>query len=178
MERVDVLDLSILPKGLPGVSTSWGEFLAEASAVCLEHHNHPKGVRLRVKGIFDTFLPVHWSTLITDQVLASWDDQQELVEYGACGVAIVAILKLAAHKVIRRARKGTRVDYWLAEADSPIPFQEAARLEVSGILSGSDADLAKRVRQKSVQASQAASTLPAFIVVVEFSTPQSHMAQT
>ncbi len=178
MERADILDLALLERGLPGVSPTWGGFLAEASAVCLEHHDHPAGVQLRVRGVFETVIPVHWSTTVTEQVLASWDDQQELVEYGACGVAIVAIFKLAAHKVIRRARKGTRVDYWLADAESTLPFQEAARLEVSGILNGSDSEVAKRVRDKTSQVNQAASTLAAFVVVVEFSTPQAHMART
>lgn len=178
MEGEDFLDLALLGRGLPGVSPAWGDFLAEASAVCLEHHNHPRGVQLRVRGRFETSIPVHWSTTVTEQVLASWDDQRELAQFGACGVAIVVVLKLTANKVIRRARIGTRVDYWLAAADSTLPFQQAARLEVSGILAGSDSEVAKRVREKTNQVNQAASTLPAYVVVVEFSTPQSHMVQT
>jgi hypothetical protein len=178
LEEADILDLALLERGLPGVSSTWGGFLAEASAVCLEHHDHPRGVQLRVRGLFKTSIPVHWSTTVTEQVLASWGDEQELVEYGACGVAILVILKFAAHKVIRRARKGTHVDYWLADANSTLPFQEAARLEISGILDGSDANVARRVREKTNQVNQTVSALSAYVVVVEFSTPQSHVVQT
>ena len=178
LEPSDVLDLSVLEQGMPGISRNWGSFLAEGSAVCLEHHSHPKGVCLRVTGSFNTSLGIQWATVVTEQVINSWNDKQELVEYGACGVAILAVLKLADYKVIRRARKGTRVDYWLANTESTMPFQEAARLEVSGILQGNETDVARRVRQKTSRTQLSPNSLPAYVVVVEFSAPQSHMVKT
>ena len=118
-----------------------------------------------------------WSITINDQILRSWADEQELVEYGACGVAILMMLNLVGFKVIRRARKGTGFDYWLASTNEDLPFQEAARLEVSGILTGREAELMKRIRQKVIQTQRSSSSLPAYVVVVEFGTPRSHMVQ-
>jgi len=177
LQTSDMLDLDTLQDGLPGISPSWGRFLAEASAVCLHHHNHIRGVHLRVTGSFQVALEMHWTITIDDQVLRSWADEQELAEYGACGIAVLAILKLAGFKVIRRARKGTGVDYWLAETDQDLPFQEAARLEVSGILAGSEVELSNRTRQKTAQTQRSSCALPAYVVVVEFSTPRSHVVQ-
>jgi len=131
-----VLTLSSLEQGLPGLGPTWGKFLSEASRCCLEVHDHPNGVQLRVNGISDTALELRWKDEVTDQIRASWNDHQEMTEYGACGIAILLILKLTGFTVIRRARKGEGVDYWLGHKDSELPFQDAARLEVSGILSG------------------------------------------
>jgi hypothetical protein len=177
LQTSNTLDLDTLQNGLPGISPTWGRFLAEASAVCLHHHNHVNGVHLRVTGSFQASLEMHWTIIIDDQVLRSWADELELTEYGACGVAILAILKLAGFKVIRRARRGSRVDYWLAKANDDPPFQEAARLEVSGILAGDQAELSKRTREKITQTQRSSNALPAYVVVVEFSAPQSHMVQ-
>jgi len=169
------IDLHALEEGMPGISPRWGAFLAEASAVCLNHHNHPPGVLLRVTGLLDQYVPLTWAIAVNKQLLNSWNDQQELAEYGACGVAILAVLRFEGHKVIRRARKGSKVDYWLASANAEMPFQDAARLEVSGILNGSEAEATRRVREKVSQVQQAPGTLPTYVVVVEFSAPQSHM---
>lgn len=117
----------------------------------LHHHNHTRGVHLKVTGVFQGSLEMQWSIIISDQILRSWADQQELVEYGACGVAILMMLNLVGFKVIRRSIKGTGFDYWLASADEVLPFQEAARREVSGILAGRDAELIKRTRRKVIQ---------------------------
>jgi hypothetical protein len=172
-----MLDLDTLQNGLPGISPSWGRFLAEASAVCLHHHNHINGIRLTVTGSFQGSLEVHWTIIIDDQVLRSWADEMELTEYGACGIAILAILEFTGFKVIRRARKGSSVDYWLSKADGDPPFQEAARLEVSGIIAGDQAELSKRTRQKIAQTQHSSNPLPAYVAVVEFSAPQSQMVQ-
>ena len=64
------------------------------------------------------------------------------------------------------------------------PFQNKARLEVSGILSveGSDIDVeravAKRVREKLKQTQSSSGPLPAYVVVVEFGSPLGEVQKT
>lgn len=102
---------------------------------------------------------------------------EEATEYGAVGLAILLVLRHTEHTVLKRARKGTGFDYWLGPADRH-PFHHKARLEVSGLLKGSAATIRARVRQKVEQTKLSARTLPAYIVVVEFSTPQCAVDQT
>jgi hypothetical protein len=172
------LSLDALQKGLPGLSQSWGQVLCEASSCCLEFHHHPKGVKLTVQGMTKTAFTVHWDIDISDQIIRSWKDEQELAEYGACGIAILLILKLTGYTVIERSKKGTGVDYWLGYKDAALPFQNAARLEVTGILNGNNSSVKARLSKKTEQVKQSDSSgLPAFIAIVEFSAPQSHVVQ-
>lgn len=172
------ITLTELKGGLPGLSEVWGRFLSEASAVCFEYHKHPKGVELTVQGFHPTTFKVYWEGEITEQVYKGWSDEQELVEFGACGVAILLMLELTGYTVIRRARKGTGVDYWLCHKNAEIPFQDAARLEVSGIFNGTDSDIKTRVNKKKQQIQQSDDTLlPAYVIVVEFSKPKSYLVQ-
>lgn len=175
---VSDLTLNTLQQGLPGLTPIWGQFLCEASAYCFEFHKHPKGVELKVKGMSDTAFKIYWEGDITEQTRNSWNDDQEFTEYGACGIAILLILKLTGFTVIQRARKGTGVDYWLGHKNAERPFQNAARLEVSGILSGDTNAVRARVNKKRKQTQPTDNTsLPAFIAIVEFSEPQSHLVQ-
>ncbi len=171
------LTLNALQEGLPGITEAWGKLLCEASAFCFECQNHSKGVELKVRGMSTTSFSVYWDTTVTDQLRDAWNDEQDLTEFGACGIAILLILKLTSFTVIQRARKGTGVDYWLGYKNAERPFQNAARLEVSGILSGDASAVRTRVNKKIRQTKPSDGTLPAFIVVVEFSEPLSHLVQ-
>ncbi|MBI3240878.1 MAG: hypothetical protein HYZ49_01100 [Chloroflexi bacterium] len=171
------LTLNTLQAGLPGITEAWGKLLCEASAYCFECQNHPKGVELKVRGMSTTSFNVFWETIITDQLRSAWNDEQDLTEFGACGIAILLILKLTGFTVIERARKGTGIDYWLGHKNAERPFQNAARLEISGILNGDANAVKTRVNKKIKQTKPSDGTLPAFVVVVEFSEPQSHLVQ-
>lgn len=173
----DVLVLESLHQGIPGLTKAWGQFLCEASACCIEFHRHPKGVELKIQGVSDTPFNIHWENNITDQTQDAWNDNEELTEYGACGIAILLILKLTSFTVIQRARKGTGIDYWLGYKNAEKPFQNAARLEVSGILSGNTNVIKARVNKKRKQTEPTDGALPAFIAVVEFSEPLAHLVQ-
>lgn len=88
---------------------------------------------------------------------------------------------LAIHEtdytIIERSRKGTGVDYWLGH-DDDIPFKKSARLEVSGIFTGGEKPLETRFKKKIKQTNQSDSTqLPAYISIVEFSSPIAKFAQ-
>ena len=57
-----------------------------------------------------------------------------------------------------------------------MPFTEKARLEVSGIRTGSNSTVSARVEQKLRQISVSSGNLPGIVVVVEFGTPLARMA--
>jgi hypothetical protein len=104
----------------------------------------------------------------------TWNDLEEAVEHGAYGLAALIIAEHTHLEVVERSRKGTGFDYWLGQKGEGggALFQHAARMEVSGIQHGDDKTIEARVRKKLEQTTRTDGTLPAFIVVIEFSTPR------
>ena len=79
---------------------------------------------------------------------------------------------LTDYQVIQRSPKTTGFDYWLGEKGQSYPFQKKARLEVSGILKGTNAQVNRRLKEKFNQVKKSDITdLPAVVVIVEFSQP-------
>jgi hypothetical protein len=112
-------------------------------------------------------------TACDENARLTWNDPEEATEQGAAACALVLIKGLAHYEVVERSRKGTGFDYWLGDEDD-YPFQKKARLEVSGIAEGSEAQLQQRVNQKLRQTKRSDSTnLPAFVAVLEFKTPKA-----
>jgi hypothetical protein len=114
-----VINLDTLKEGLPGLTAVIGAYFAEASLVCFHHHGHRRGVRLALAGTAVGSCEVIWSDVVTEQVVQSWQDMQELAEFGACGVAILLVLALTEFTVVRRAVKGDGIDYWLGRSRPP-----------------------------------------------------------
>ena len=77
--------------------------------------------------------------------------------------------------VIERSKKGPGFDYWLGEADDDRLFAGKARLEVSGILSGSAGEITTRVKQKKNQIKPSAHLAPGYVAIVEFGKPTTHV---
>lgn len=174
---IQELVLAKLEEGLPGISPSLGTTLAEASIICLHSHKHVAGVELDVQGMVSQSFKILWEKEVTDQLQRSWEDEQDCTELGACAIAILLILELTPYTVIRRARKGTGIDYWLGYRNTDLIFQDSARLEISGILSGDAGNVRSRVNQKKRQTKPSDGSLPAYVVVVEFSHPASHVVK-
>jgi hypothetical protein len=168
------ISLNELEAGLPGINKIWGAFLCDASKACFDNQNHISSVKLLLQGISTAECKVMWAGEIDEQSRRTWNDTQEMTEYGACGVAILLILKLTEYTVIERSKKGTGFDYWLGSKNSELPFQNSARLEVSGILRGDRSTFNSRVNQKLKQTFPTDNTkLPAYVIVVEFSEPKA-----
>ena len=126
---------------------------------------------MEIRGSFATVYHVHWMSPHEDAA-RSWSDHPVAVEFGAYGVAFLLIRELTEFTVIERARKGHGFDYWLGHDDEL--FQRKARLEVSGMSSGSDQDIHARTKEKLNQTKPSdESGLAAYIVVVEFRHPIS-----
>lgn len=173
METIETCTFDRLEEGFPGLSGSRGKQLAEASIVCFEHCNHNKKAEIKVSGYKDCNILFQWQIEVTDQMRNTYNDFQELTEEAACGVAILLVLKLTGYEVVQRSKKGTGVDYWLSHKDSGLPFQRAARLEVSGILKGTEKELNQRLNIKKKQTTPSDGYLPVFITIVEFTQPAS-----
>ena len=144
---------------------------AEAAAVCLESQGHQKEVTFKVDGENSTKIQLDWLD-IDQKIKDNWFDLQEATEYGAICLAIWAVHETTDYKVIRRSPKLTGFDYWLGDKASDYPFQDKARLEISGILKGTKSQIKQRLNEKLKQTKRTDHlNLPAVIAVVEFSNP-------
>lgn len=171
-ELVSDIILNDLAEGLPAITPSFGSCLAEAAAVCLEDQGHPNGVELQVGGDFHVVFEVQCPH-VTAQMRLCWNDHEVTTEHGAYGVAFLVIRRLTEYTVIERSRKGTGFDYWLGFEGEQLPFQNKARLEVSGIRKGSPQVIDSRVKAKIKQVEKSGVLLPFYVIVVEFGQPMS-----
>ena len=68
--------------------------------------------------------------------------------------------------------------FWLGSKNFQAPYlQKKARLEVSGILCGTDGVINSRIKLKLKQTERSDGTLPAYIVVVEFGYPKAKVVE-
>lgn len=168
------LNLDDLTSGFPHIPSACGEALSQAVAVSLESQGHSSGVILKISGLHKKSFAVYWTVSVTEAVLRYWNDLEAAVEQAAYGVAVLLMRSLTGYSVIERARRGTGFDWWLGSDDAL--FQAKARLEVSGILRGTPRRINSRVKVKLEQTRRSdACTLPAYVVVVEFGTPQGRV---
>ena len=172
------LRLRDLKSGAPGLTSGVGEALAEAASVCLEDQGHSSPTPMVISGEVTGSATVEWDPT-SNQIRRCWNNDDEATEYGACAIASLLAPQLSGLQVVERAKKGRGFDYWLGPADdSDWPFQSRARLEVSGIRVGAKSAIATRVREKLRQVERFGVTLlPALVVVVESSEPESRVAK-
>jgi hypothetical protein len=165
------MSLTALSEGMPGLTPALGQMLAQAAAVCLESRNHQTGVRLQRAGLMVEDLHVEWQ-LVDDQHRRSYADMPETTEWGACGIAILVVKEVIGKVVIERSIKGTGCDYWLGDNDyDGLPFEGKSRLEVAGILTGTNSKIESTIKQKKNQMKPSDHLGPGYVAVVEFGTP-------
>ena len=186
-----MLDLNDLGAGQnPGITAAIGNALAEAGAVCLATNHHLPGVPLVVRGRADRRYRLVWP-LPPAQAVLGWNDPAEAVEEGAAGIAVLLANREIGYMVLARSWKGTGFDYLLGDAEArnisegeravrsewskvlgDTALVPRSRLEVSGILNGSDSQVRARAREKLDQISRSDHwAIPAFVIVVEFGRP-------
>jgi hypothetical protein len=172
MDETKSVSLAALSEGMPGITPSHGQVLAEAAAVCLEHRQHKPGVIFPQVGLMPEDICVCWQS-INDQQQRCYADMQETAEWGACAIAILMIKEATGKVVIERSKKGTGFDYWIGDSadDWSLPFEGAARLEVSGILQGTKSQIDVRMKRKKDQIKPTDHLAVGFVAVVEFGSP-------
>lgn len=171
------IHLSLLGAGMPGLTPICGLMLAEAAAVCLEDRTHKTGVTFDLAGIATEQLLLEWDA-VDEQKRKTYHDMQEATEWGACGLAILMIKRATGQVVLERSRKGLGFDYWIGSEDVDTGadlFAGKARLEVSGILEGTQSQLKARVKQKKLQIEPSKAIAPGYVAVTEFSAPVTHV---
>lgn len=141
--------------------------------MCFDDQKHVSGAVIKIDGSFDREFSIVWQN-VTDQMRRCWNDLEVTTENGAYAVALLLIKKLTDYTVVQRSRKGTGFDYWLGLKDDYL-FQEMAKLEVSGIRNGTAKSISERKAIKIKQAQKTNNQLESYVVIVEFSTPISHM---
>lgn len=173
------LDLSSLLDGMPGLTSEVAGTYVQAASVCLEGNSHEPGVIFTCAGWRKADFALQWPNYDdAAQVSRTWGDDQFATECGAYGVAIALVCELSGKVVWSRSAKGPGFDFWLCDPDAqpaPLLFQGTTRLEVSGILRGSD-QVAGRIKVKTMQISPSNSSgTDAYVVVVEFGSPQARV---
>ncbi|MEM6699495.1 MAG: hypothetical protein AAF599_13925, partial [Bacteroidota bacterium] len=127
---------------------------------------------LNIEGTLSEQFSLSWED-IGLKVRRSWNNLNEAVEDAAYGLAVLAIWELTDYQVAKQSFKGSRFDYWLGEKNfEDEPFLEKAKLEVSGILNGTTAQINQRLKEKIEQTKRSSNLkLPTFVFIVEFSNP-------
>ena len=158
------------------LTSAWCSYLSEGACVCLEKFGHQPGVKLMVECDFEASFVLNWKKL-PPTTIDSWEDLEKAVEFAAYAIALILVWQLTSYKIVRQARRGTKIDYWLGEKSAQNPAQTKGKLEVSGILKGSIGQMNFRVKEKSERAKSAKDKKLTFIVVAEFSRPLVKMIQ-
>lgn len=156
--------------GILGLTKVVGSSYAEAASVCLDDQGHssPKPMDI-IKPEGKETVTINWDPLPA-RAKGSWD-LVDATEWGACGIAALIVCKPRG-LAMERAKTGSGIDFWLGSG--PL-MQRSARLEVSGILSGPER-IRERGKQKLNQTQKSAGELPVTVVIVEFSRPESWIA--
>jgi hypothetical protein len=169
------IHLARLSDGMPGITPAQGAAMAEAGSVCLQGEGHVGTVPMHVDGDFDRDFLLH-PLAVDEQMRRSHRFESTMTEKGACGVAVLVIRELTDYTVVEEAARGTHFDYWLGRPGSFL-FQDAARLEVSGLRRADESAVRARLRIKKRQIERSEELLPGFVVVVEFSRPAAWVLQ-
>jgi len=156
------------------------DFLAENCIVALENKKHATGCILRVSGEDPQEFKLLWTKAVNR---AGYRESRKITEKAAEAISFFLSSQLTDYSVVEEAYIGTGVDYWLGyesghDSYDPLNFMKA-RMEISGIDHETPTNtLKERVRIKRMQTILSdSSELPAYISVVEFSTPKAYFGK-
>ena len=155
-------------------------FYKEQCMVCFHKNGHESGVMLEVRHHQTcTSFQICWTGKVTDRMISNaYVDHLKYVDFGACAVALLLIRRITDYKAVQQSAIGTTIDYYLApqDQDDDLIFNHAARLEVAGILKENENNTVKdRIMKKRNRLKE--SSLPTYIIVIEFSRPWSEMVE-
>lgn len=175
---VVTLALNKLYENIPALTQPMACMFEEVSIFCLESQGHTTGTQMAVRGTYPAEFIITWSYNTTNRAELCYTDNDDTTQWAACAISLLLIRELTQFTAVERTKKGPGIDYWLGDKDDLDDnfLAHKARLEVSGIRSGGDQEITKRLKQKIRQTDRSDDTnLPAFASVVEFSRPVSHV---
>jgi hypothetical protein len=158
---------------MPGLTADQGGVMAQASSVCLDDQGHEISSSLVVEDILGIFTsPLILRRLpVTEHLKSAYAFESRATDHGACGIALLLILRFTDLKVFEESRGDSGYDYWLGR-DPDHAFRGGVALEVSGIRHGGASQVNARVKEKRDRLSKYQDDAgPGYIIVVEFSRP-------
>lgn len=171
----DLILSALRTSDMPGLTRDRGGSLAQACSVRLDEQGHPIVLSLSVMGAFGGVSSIR-RLPVTEQMKRTFGFETRVTEEAACCLAILLLLRHTGYSVLWESRRGTGYDYFLG-LDSAFPFRGGARLEVSGICNGSEAEIEQRVREKIDQITPSNNLATGYVVVVEFSGPVARIVE-
>jgi hypothetical protein len=114
---------------------------------------------------------------VNDVITRTHGDLQHAQEHGAYAISVSLLAIYEGFTDVEQSAKTSGVDYYVGHDDG-LMFQRKARLEVSSLLTGTSAEIRRRVREKLKQTERSAhSNSAAFVAVVEYSRPLTHLVE-
>lgn len=172
------LDLDKLKLGFPGINRVVGQNFHQATVYCMVKNGHKSGIEIKLKGKKEETISLTWEEKLPNDIADSWNDEEELTEYAATGLALLIITELTPYLAVRRCKKGSGGDYWLAKKQIEGIYKFEAMLEISGIQKETSNNSSKsRLNQKKKQLKSSPffkDLVNAFVIVSEFSKPVIH----
>ncbi len=168
----EAIDLDDLPRACsPALSEKRVAAYVEAASLALDvHHTSPVTTTLdRVEG--RELVQVVWSS--TPDARASYD-LREIAEDGATAVAL-AIATRQGLRVLKRLEQGTGADFLFLLASPGADDEDSVRLEVSGILSGSNPSDHRKVINRKLQQLGRGGDSSCIAIVVAFEPPTAYL---
>lgn len=160
---------------IDGLTTNFAKFLSEAVVYALSISKHQNGKVLMFdnRGNIEQ-IALKWSTALPSSVQSSWNDEQELTEFAATGLAISLVMSATDFTFVKRAKRGSGWDYFLGrKIKNNLPVLNGL-LEISGILQEKKSNLlSSRVYRKILQIQKGNTNLTTYVIVVEFGQPKA-----
>lgn len=170
------LTIENLKEDITTISAVQCDFLAENCIVALEKGGHQSGCSLVVMGDVAVAYGLAWSKSVNK---AGYQESNKIIEHAAEALSFLLSNALTDYSIVEEALIGTGIDYWLGYDEAHALYEPnnfiRARLEVSGIEKETQGNsLEKRVQDKIQQTRHTDHLkLPAYISVIEFSTPKA-----
>jgi hypothetical protein len=146
---------------------------ADACIILLEQREHIPGVNMEVSGYLKEACQLTWGS-VTNRL--GYEDNQNLAEWGAYGMALLLVYSMTDYTFISRSIKGTGIDIWLGKSTTDDEFnffasdEPVARLECKGTRNKNS--VGKHLKQGLSQSSKSDTTgLPLLVISVDFETP-------
>ena len=163
---------------MPGITIAYADVVSSCAGICLTHHGHRNPAELRLDGDMPQAITLVWLQPSADDIScygAATDS--DVIRYGAECLAVRVVSALLGLQVIKKAAKGTGVDFWLGDASAQYSgYEGLVRLEVSGILEDNEGEYKRRLREKLAQMAPT-DPLPGYAAIVMFGTPKANVTK-